>query len=250
MPSKDEIKNIFEVLKNEFGVQGVTLEFLPFNRETYKGGESEVYINEYERVCACAYVKEKTIWINSLRIDNGNTGLYANWHSVIAHELGHIKLGFQKPAKYSIDTSSNQIVDFGVTRYIDVGLHAAIDISSDQSLPPKFIQYNYVDVSPLKQCDPIALKKPTTKGIVEISTEIPFWCAYKQIFPNQESDRISSELEIIFNSLNHKLNSLAHNTETILQPFALGTSIVCSEDSFLALMKNLNETYLNWIASM
>lgn len=103
-----------------------------------------------------------------------------------------------------------------------------------------------MNVSPLNQCRPIVSKQPTREGIVQISTEIPFWCAYRQVFPKQEEDRISSELKITFNSMNHELESLAENTEAILQPYAIGTSSL-SEEIYLALVESFNEAYIQWI---
>jgi hypothetical protein len=247
MPSKDEVNKLFHELKGILGMQNVSLEFLPFNQDTFKGDKIDVLIKDYERTCACAFVESKTVCVNVLKLSNEYTGLNANWRSVIAHELGHIKFGFQIPLKYSIDTHSNPQVDAGVTRYIHCGIHAAMDISSDNALPQGLIKYNYLDVSPLRQCDYYALKYPTTAGIIEISTEIPYWCAYKQVFPKQERERISSELRIVFNSLNHNLESLANSTDSILQPIVLGALSISSTDTFLALVKSLNQAYLQWI---
>ncbi len=77
MPSKDEIRKLFEELEDKLGIQKISLEFLPFNQETYSGGKSQVLIKEYEQMSACARVETKTIWINSLKIDNDPIGIHA-----------------------------------------------------------------------------------------------------------------------------------------------------------------------------
>ncbi len=46
--------------------------------------------------------------------------------------------------------------------------------------------------------------------------------------------------------MNHELESLAENTEAILQPYAIGTSSL-SEEIYLALVESFNEAYIQWI---